>query len=116
MNDNDKIEITVGDVRRMAEKCPTAREVLKQGFPKAFEDEWEDITDAVVVERNQYSSGLMVSILDPQKNLYIGVFDTTGVDIYEMCRNKYRANPYSVIDEARAGRTSGVCRILRRKP
>jgi len=47
MKDTDKIEITVGDLKRGAEKCETARAVLKEMFPKAFEEEWRDITPYV---------------------------------------------------------------------
>ena len=47
MKDTDKIDITVGDLKRGAEKCETARAVLKEMFPKAFEEEWEDITPRI---------------------------------------------------------------------
>lgn len=45
MKDNEKVELTAGDLRRAAEKCGTAKEVLKTLFPEVFKDEWEDISD-----------------------------------------------------------------------
>jgi len=51
MKDTDKIEITVGDLKRGAEKCETARAVLKEMFPGAFkEEEWEDITSKTTIQ------------------------------------------------------------------
>jgi len=41
MDKDEKLTITAGDVLRAAEKCGTAKEVLKEMFPKVFEDEWE---------------------------------------------------------------------------
>jgi ribosomal protein L21E len=37
----DEYKVTGEVIRKMAEKCPTARDVLKEGFPDAFKDEWE---------------------------------------------------------------------------
>jgi hypothetical protein len=47
MKDTDKVELTVEAVRRAAGKCGTAKEVLKELFPEAFEEGWEDVTDRV---------------------------------------------------------------------
>ena len=49
MKDDEKVELRVGDIRRAAEKCGTAKEVLKEMFPEVFKEsppnvEWEDIT------------------------------------------------------------------------
>jgi len=52
MKDKDTLTLTVADVKRAAEKCGTAKEVLKEMFPKAFDvpaDEWEDVTTLVAV-------------------------------------------------------------------
>ena len=46
MDKDEKLTITAGDVLRAAEKCGTAKEVLKEMFPKVFGDEWEDVTKA----------------------------------------------------------------------
>jgi ribosomal protein L21E len=40
----DEYKVTGEVIRKMAEKCLTARNVLKEGFPDAFKDEWMDIT------------------------------------------------------------------------
>ena len=47
MKDTDRVELTVGDIKRGAEKCGTAKEILKELFPEVFKvspPEWEDIT------------------------------------------------------------------------
>jgi len=47
MKDDEKVELRVGDIKRAAEKCGTAKEVLKEMFPKVFIEsppEWEDVT------------------------------------------------------------------------
>jgi len=47
MKDTDKVELTVGDIKRGAEKCGTAKEILKELFPEVFREsppEWEDVT------------------------------------------------------------------------
>ena len=47
MKDTDKVELTVGDIKRGAEKCGTAKEILKELFPEVFKvspPTWEDIT------------------------------------------------------------------------
>jgi hypothetical protein len=49
MKDTDKVELTVEAVKRAAEKCGTAKEILKELFPEVFresppKEEWEDIT------------------------------------------------------------------------
>lgn len=106
MRDTQRLEITVGDVKRMAERCPTAREVLKEGFPNVFEPEWEDITR---------QGGLLVAIRDPQEGKQIGVLDATGMDIYETETDCYRTESVSRPDSARRGQFSNVCLIYRRK-
>jgi len=53
MKDNDKVELTVEAVKRAAEKCGTAKEILKELFPEVFKvspPEWEDVTGRVVLE------------------------------------------------------------------
>ena len=48
MKDTDKVELTVGNIKAAAEKCGTAKEVLKELFPDVFKPsppEWEDVTD-----------------------------------------------------------------------
>jgi hypothetical protein len=42
----DEYKVTGEVIRKMAEKCPTARDVLKEGFPEAFDGKWMDITGA----------------------------------------------------------------------
>jgi hypothetical protein len=42
MKDDEKVELRVGDIKRAAEKCGTAKEVLKEMFPQVFGDEWGD--------------------------------------------------------------------------
>lgn len=43
MKDTDKVELTVGSVKKAAESCGTAKEVLKTLFPEVFKEtpEWE---------------------------------------------------------------------------
>ena len=46
MKDNDKVELTVKAVKRAAEKCGTAKEILKELFPEVFRGsppEWEEM-------------------------------------------------------------------------
>jgi len=57
MKDTDKIAITVGDLKRGAEKCETARTVLKEMFPKVFEDKWKDITEQVHLRWHSHGGG-----------------------------------------------------------
>lgn len=38
-NSPQELKITAEKVRAMAEKCPTAKDVLKEGFPEAFEED-----------------------------------------------------------------------------
>ena len=49
MKDTDKVELTVGNIKAAAEKCGTAKEVLKELFPEVFKESpgWEDVTDGV---------------------------------------------------------------------
>jgi hypothetical protein len=110
MNDNDRIEITVGDVKRMAEKCPTAREVLKQGFPSVFETEWEDITESVVMKWHQHSEGFDIHFYDQGRSIgYLYPGGEVDVCEYKMGGSKYKA---VVVGEPR----SRTVKILRRKP
>ena len=47
MKDTDRVELTVGDIKRGAEKCGTAKEILKELFPEVFRESppvWEDVT------------------------------------------------------------------------
>jgi len=47
MKDTDKVELTVGNIKAAAEKCGTAKEVLKTLCPEVFKEsppEWEDVT------------------------------------------------------------------------
>ena len=50
MKDNDKVELTVGNIKAAAEKCGTAKEVLKELFPEVFEGRWEkmDLSDFIL--------------------------------------------------------------------
>jgi hypothetical protein len=43
--DTMEFKITKEQILAMAEKCPTAKEVLKAGFPEAFKvnEEWEEV-------------------------------------------------------------------------
>jgi len=57
MKDTDKVELTVEAVKRAAEKCGTAKEILKELFPEVFKvspPEWEDVTNRASV---QYHDG-----------------------------------------------------------
>ena len=47
---SNKLEITKDKVLRASKKCPQAKEVLKELFSEAFEDEWKDITGMVEPE------------------------------------------------------------------
>ena len=52
MKDTDKVELTVEAVKRAAEKCGTAKEILKELFPEVFWEsppEWENITTKCVI-------------------------------------------------------------------
>ena len=57
MNDKEtKFKITKEAVLRAAGKCGTAKEVLKEMFPEAFKEEWEDVTDKMYIDQGLYVS------------------------------------------------------------
>ena len=45
-----ELKITKEKVLRASETCPDAKMVLRELFPDAFENEWEDITEKVKPE------------------------------------------------------------------
>jgi hypothetical protein len=55
-DDGEKVELTFGDVRRAAEKCPAAKAVLTDLVPGAFDEPreapWEDVTSQLMVYEN----------------------------------------------------------------
>ena len=51
MKDTDKDELTAEAAKRAAEKCGTAKEILKELFPEVFKvSEWEDVTSLAVLD------------------------------------------------------------------
>jgi len=47
MKDDEKVELKVGDIKRAAGKCETAKEILKELFPDVFKvspPEWEKMS------------------------------------------------------------------------
>ena len=50
MKDTDKVELTVGNIKAAAEKCGTAKEVLKTLCPEVFNEKWRDITEECIIK------------------------------------------------------------------
>lgn len=46
-DDDKKVELTYGDVRRAAETCPTARAALTALAPNVFDAAWIDVTGSL---------------------------------------------------------------------
>ena len=64
-----KYEITKEQILRMAEQCPTAKEVLRAGFPEAFEKEWGPWEDVTAKMRMNTSDGVLYLIIDREEDI-----------------------------------------------
>lgn len=91
--EKETYEVTGDVLRKMAEKCPTAKDVLKEGFPAAFEERWENITDRLEMTNEGIGKGYIEMSLK-YKGETFGYLDIRGAFIYNSCRDKYRVIPY----------------------
>ena len=89
MKDTDKVELTVGDIKRGAEKCGTAKEILKELFPEVFREsppEWEDVTGRASLWCDGQNTYPIIRIDGiKQKDGYL-----TGVDNYSAGRWRFK--------------------------
>jgi hypothetical protein len=53
---DEELKITKERVLSAAGKCGTAKEVLKELFPEAFGDEWEDVTNRMFIDQGAWLS------------------------------------------------------------
>jgi len=89
-----KLEITKEKVLAMAKKCPEAKEILREGFPEAFESMWVDVTESL--EFRPYKAGCYywIGIYNKYVSLQIGWLDNAGAHICTHAEKSYRIEKY----------------------
>ena len=104
MRDDEKLEITAGQIRKLAEKYEGVKEV----FPEAFEEEMEDITDRVIMSWDKHGRGWDIHFQDPDRNMMVGYLGQGG-EILGQVQAFYKIVSWD------AGIDEKMFRILRRK-
>ncbi len=73
-----KFEITKEQILKMAESCPTAKDVLKAGFPSAFENEGTEAKlseliakDWLYIRENPCSGNWYLNVIIPHGEGYV---------------------------------------------
>jgi hypothetical protein len=112
MRDDEKLEITAGQIRKLAEKY----EGVKTAFPEVFEPEWEDVTRGIKTTWRHvpgcgYEINLYCAHSYPHADIKIGSVTLGSLVMEDPLLTEYRAetgiNPFN-------GRT--YITILRKKP
>lgn len=108
MTETDKLEITVGKIKRLAEGCPQAQSMLEAVFPEAFESEWEDVTEQLRMEWDEHGGCYDIHLFEEGGEEVGWIYPGEGVELSTGGRKRYRVETIQLSFH-------NFIRILRRK-
>jgi hypothetical protein len=87
MRDDEKLEITAGKIRKLAEKY----EGIKTAFPEVFEERWETVEDGIVSVVKENTRGYFYIVLYHGTRAFVAIHSHGAPQILD---DNYRQRIY----------------------